>query len=159
MAGLTKRGSGGGTLGGLWDPFRELEEMSSRLNQIFRPGSTGNEREALAGFDWAPSVNISETDEAYVIRADVPGVSKEELEIAVENGVLRLSGERRHRTETKDEKFHRVESSYGSFMRSFTLPDDVEEEAVNAEMKDGCLVVTLPKSTEKKPKARSIEVH
>lgn len=156
MAGLTKRSGAG--LGGLWDPFRELEEMSSRLNQIFRPGS-GSEREALAGFDWAPSVNISETDEAYVIRADIPGVAKEDIKINVENGVLTLSGERHHREEKKSEKLHRVESSYGSFLRSFTLPDDVKEEAVDAGMKDGCLEITLPKSTEQKPKARSIEVH
>lgn len=158
MAGLAKRGTSGGMLSGLWDPFRELEEMTSRLNQIFRP-SMGGEREALAGFDWAPSVDISETDDAYLIKADIPGVAKEDIKINVENGVLTLQGERRHREEKKGEKFHRIESSYGAFMRSFTLPDDVKEENVNAEMKEGCLEVTLPKSAEKKPKARSIEVH
>ncbi len=158
MAGLAKRG-GAGMLGGLWDPFRELEEMSNRLNQLFRPGATGGEREALAGFDWAPTVDISETDDAYVIRADIPGVAKEDIKINVENNVLTLQGERRKREEKKGEKFHRIETSYGSFVRSFTLPDDVKEDAVNAEMKEGCLEVTLPKSAEKKPKSRSIEVH
>jgi HSP20 family protein len=157
MAGLAKRSSG--ALGSLWDPFRELEAMSSRLNQLFRPGMDSGEREALAGVDWAPSVNISETEAAYVIRADLPGVTKENITVHVENGVLSLRGERQHREEQKNEKFHRVESSYGSFLRRFTLPDDVREDDVNAEMKDGCLEVTMPKSGEKKPKARSIEVH
>ncbi len=152
---------GGSTLG-TWDPFRELEEMSNRLNQIFRVGGNGNRaerREALAGVDWAPSVDISETDKAYVLRADLPGVKKEDLKVTVENGVLTLQGERRQRSEEKGEKFHRVETSYGSFMRRFTLPDAVAEDKVDAQMKEGCLEVTVPKTAEKKPKTHSVQIH
>jgi HSP20 family protein len=147
---------------GTWDPFRELEEMSNRLNQIFRTGATGalsEGREALAGIDWAPSVDISETDKAYVVRADLPGVKKEDLKVTVENGILTLQGERKQRSEEKGEKFHRVETSYGSFMRRFTLPDDVAEDKVDAQMKEGCLEVTVPKTEEKKPKSHSVQIH
>src|SRR5690606_16456853 len=153
---LMKRGSGAV---GTWDPFRELEEMSHRLNSIFRPTAELGESQALAGFDWAPTVDISETDKAYLIRADLPGVAKEDMKITVENGMLTLRGDRRKRTEHKDEKVHRIESSYGSFMRQFTLPDDAKEEGVDAQVKEGCLEVTIPKSAEKKGKARTIDVH
>jgi HSP20 family protein len=151
----------GGTLGA-WDPFKELEEMSNRLNQLFRVGGEGGQgetREALAGFDWAPSIDISETDQAYIVRADLPGVKKEDLSITVDNGVLTVRGERKQRSEEKGEKLHRVETRYGSFMRRFTLPDNAAEEKVDAQMKNGCLEVRVPKTEEKKSKVRSVEIH
>jgi HSP20 family protein len=136
--------------------------MSNRLNQLFRAGGDGGRREgreALAAVDWAPTVDISETDKAYVVRADLPGVKKEDMKITVENGVLTLQGERQQRSEESGEKFHRIETSYGSFMRRFTLPDDAAEDKVDAEMKEGCLEVRVPKTEEKAPKAHSVQIH
>jgi HSP20 family protein len=116
------------------------------------------EREALSIADWTPSCNVSETPEEYRIEAELPGVKQEDLEVKVENRVLTLRGERREKKEQKQEKFHRVESSYGSFMRSFTLPDDADEDKVAAEYKDGLLTVRVMRTEPKESAARSIEI-
>jgi HSP20 family protein len=141
-----------------WDPFKELEDMSSRLNRIFGrlPVRAGADNEMLAVADWVPSVDISETDAAYLIKGEIPGVKKEDVKVSLQDGMLTIQGERRQEKEEKDKKFHRVECSYGSFTRSFRVPDDADEAAVSAEFKDGMLNVTLPKSAKAKPK--SIEV-
>lgn len=143
-----------------WDPFRELEDVSSRLNRIFgRPlGRLDSNSEMLAMVDWTPSADISETDTAYLIKAEIPGVKKEDVKVTVQEGMLTIQGERKMEKEEKDKKFHRVERSYGSFMRSFRLPDDADESAVKAEFKDGMLNVTLPKSPKAKPKAINVTV-
>lgn len=143
-----------------WDPFRELEEVSTRLNRIFgRPlnrAESGNQMLAMA--DWAPSVDISETDTAYLIKGEIPGVKKEDVKVTIENGMLTIRGERKQEKEEKGKKFHRVECSYGSFMRSFQMPDDAGENKVTAEFKDGMLNVALAKSAKAKDKAKTINV-
>jgi HSP20 family protein len=144
-----------------WDPFRELEDVSSRLNRmnrIFGRTSlrTGTDNEMMAVADWMPSVDISETDTAYLIKGEIPGVKKEDVKVTIQDGMLTIQGERKIEKEEKDKKFHRVECSYGSFVRSFRVPDDADESAVKAEFKDGMLNVTLPKSA--KAKAKSINV-
>ena len=142
-----------------WDPFRELEDMSERLNRVFsRPslGSTGKENLTVA--DWMPTVDISETEGEYLIKAELPEVKKEDVKVTVENGVLTLQGERRREKEEKGKRFHRVERSYGSFVRSFSLPESVEEGAVKAEYRDGVLNLHLPKSEKVKPKAIDVKV-
>ena len=141
-----------------WDPFVELEDVSKHLNRIFGrfPARIEPSRELLTMADWAPSVDITETDTAYVIKGEIPGVNKEDVKVNIEDGMLTMSGERKQEKEEKDKKFHRIERSYGSFMRSFRLPDNVDETAVKAEFKDGMLNVTLPKSA--KAKAKSINV-
>lgn len=143
-----------------WDPFRELEDVSSRLNRIFgRPlGRTELSNEMLAMVDWTPSADISETDTAYLIKAEIPGVKKEDVKVTIQDGILTIQGERKMEKEEKDKKFHRVERSYGSFMRSFRLPDDADESAVKAEFKDGMLNVTLTKSAKAKPKSINVSV-
>jgi len=143
-----------------WDPFRELEEMSNRLNRIFdRPVlRTGNGKEALTIADWMPSVDISETDTEYLIKAELPEVNKEDVKVTLEDGVLTIQGERRQEKEEKNKKFHRVERSYGSFVRSFTLPDYVDDAKVKAEFKEGILSLHLPKSVKAKPKAIEVKV-
>ena len=142
-----------------WDPFRELEEMSDRLNRVFsRPALRTNGKENLTVADWIPTVDISETDGEYLIKAELPEVKKEDVKVTVENGVLTLQGERRQEKEEKGKKFHRVERSYGSFVRSFTLPESVEESGVKAEYKDGVLNLHLPKSEKVKPKAIEVKV-
>jgi HSP20 family protein len=142
-----------------WDPFRELEDMSERLNRVFtRPALRTSGKEALTVADWMPSVDISETDAEYLIKAELPEVKKEDVKVTVEEGVLTLQGERRQEKEEKGKKYHRVERSYGSFVRSFTLPESVDEAAVKAEYKDGVLSLHLPKTEKMKPKAIDVKV-
>jgi len=143
-----------------WDPFRELEDMSERLNRVFnRPAArSANGKEAITVADWIPTVDIAETDGEYQIKAELPEVKKEDVKVTVEDGVLTIQGERRHEAEEKGKKFHRVERSYGSFVRSFTLPDHVDDAKVKAEYKDGVLHLHLPKSEKAKPKAIDVKV-
>lgn len=143
-----------------WDPFRELEDVSNRLNRVFgRPlarAESGHEMFPMA--DWTPSADISETDTAYLIKAEIPGVKKEDVKVTLQDGMLTIQGERKMEKEEKDKKFHRIERSYGSFMRSFRVPDDADESAVKAEFKDGMLNVTLTKSAKAKSKAINVSV-
>lgn len=143
-----------------WNPFRELEDVNNRLNSIFGrlPVRAESGQEMLAVTDWIPSVDISETDSAYLIKGEIPGVKKEDVKVTIEDGMITLRGERKQEKEDKGEKYHRIERCYGSFMRSFRLPDDAEESTVKAEFKDGMISVTLPKSEQAKNKPKQIEV-
>jgi HSP20 family protein len=142
-----------------WDPFRELEDMSERLNRVFsRPSLRNSGKENLTVADWVPTVDISESDGEYLIKAELPEVKKEDVKVTVENGVLTLQGERRQEKEEKSKRFHRVERSYGSFVRSFSLPESVDESSVKADYKDGVLNLHLPKSEKVKPKAIDVKV-
>lgn len=143
-----------------WDPFRELQDMNERLNRMFggSPLARDKDKDALVAFDWAPSVDISESTEEYVIKAELPGVNKEDVKVAIEDGVVRIQGERKQEKEEKDKKFHRVERSYGSFMRTFALPVNIDETKVQAQFKDGVLAVRLPKSPIARPKALDVKV-
>ncbi len=143
-----------------WDPFRELEDVSKRLNRIFGqpPARTESGSEMLAMPDWAPSVDISETDAAYLVKAEIPGVKKEDVKVTIQDGMLTIQGERKQEKEEKGKKFHRIERCYGSFMRSFRVPDGADEGKVKAEFKDGMLNVTLSKSEKAKPKQINVSV-
>ena len=144
----------------LWNPFRELDEVQNRLAGFF--GGTlprfgnGNGNSGLKLADWSPQVDISEDEKEYLVKADLPEMKKEEIKVNVEDGVLSVSGERKAEKEEKNKKFHRIERSYGSFMRSFTLPEDANGAKVSAEFKDGVLQVHLPKSPA--PKSKAVEV-
>ena len=143
-----------------WDPFRELEDVSDRLNQMFHrsaPART-NGKETMIVADWAPSVDVSETEGEYQIKAEIPDVKKEDVKVTLEDGVLTIQGERKQEKEVKGKRYHRVERSYGRFVRSFTLPDVIDEEKVKAEFKDGILNLALPKSEKAKPKAIEVTV-
>ncbi|HEX7480518.1 MAG TPA: Hsp20/alpha crystallin family protein [Polyangiales bacterium] len=146
------------TSANLWDPFRELQEMSDRFNRMFQLGTNKEGEQSLMAFDWAPAVNISETEKAFVVKADLPEVKKEDVKITHENGVLTIQGERRQEKRDDGEKFHRVESSYGRFMRRFTIPEGVAEDRIEAVFKDGSLSVTIPKTEPKQLKSREIQV-
>lgn len=143
-----------------WDPFREMEEMSERFGRLIGRGAAtriGGE-EALTSIDWAPEVDIIESEKEYLIKAELPEIKKEDVKVSVEKGVLTIQGERKQEKEEKGKKFHRIERSYGAFERSFTLPDDADEERVSAEFKDGVLSVHLAKSEKAMPKPIPIEV-
>jgi HSP20 family protein len=141
-----------------WEPFSTMDDMVSRFPAWFGrwPRVSGSALETSS--EWAPSVDISETDDEYLIRASLPGVKKEDAEVTVEDGMLTLSGERAQQLEQKDEKFHKVESFYGSFSRSFALPDAVNEAAIRADSKDGILTVHVPKTKAEARKPTTIKV-
>lgn len=143
-----------------WDPMRELEDMTNRLNRMFGSSlsTRGTDRETMTFPDWHPSVDVSETAENYLIQAELPQVKKEDIKVSVDKGVLRISGERKQEKEEKDKRYHRIERSYGSFMRSFSLPEDVDADHIHADIKDGVLSVKLNKVAPKAPPARQIQV-
>jgi HSP20 family protein len=137
-----------------WDPFRDLNACSSRLSAFLNQASSERETQAL----WAPLVDITETDSEYLIKAELPEVKKDEVKVTVESGVLRLSGERRSEKEETNTKYHRIERAYGSFVRSFVLPDDADAAKVSAEFSEGVLRVHLPKAEQAKPRQVDIKV-
>jgi HSP20 family protein len=143
-----------------WNPFGELDEVQNRLGSFFggRFPRFGNGNGGLKLADWAPQVDITEDDKEYLVKADLPEMKKEEIRVNVEEGVLAVSGERKAEKEEKNKKFHRIERSYGSFMRSFTLPEDANGSKVSAEFKDGVLKVHLPKSPVAKRNAIEVKV-
>lgn len=144
-----------------FSPWKELEEMEKRLSTIFgRPSATGSgeKKEAMAVAEWSPLVDISEDEKEYIVKAEIPEMKKEDIKINVHDDVLSISGERKYEKEEKGKKYHRVERAYGSFMRSFTLPEDADGSRVSAEYKDGVLKLHLPKSEKAKPKAIEIKI-
>jgi len=144
-----------------WDPFKEMQEMQNRLSSFFgrMPMRRGDgPEESVTAAEWAPLVDIIEDDREYLVKAELPEVKKEDVKVSVENGVLTIRGERRFEKEQKDKKYHRVERGYGSFVRSFTLPDVADADKVTAEFKDGVLRVHLPKSERAKTKQIEVKV-
>jgi HSP20 family protein len=145
-----------------WDPLRELAEMSERLNRVVsRQGDgpmDGNGHEIMTTADWIPTVDISETEAEYAIQVELPGVKKEDVRVTLENGILTIRGERQQRQSEEGRKFHRIEASYGRFVRSFTLPDTVEAGNVRAEYADGILNLHLPKSEKAKPRQIDVKI-
>jgi HSP20 family protein len=141
-----------------WDPWREIEDMFDRYNRaIGRP--IGQNLEMAGGSGWTPRVDIAETDKAYQIKMEIPEVKKEDVKISVDNGMLMIRGERHQEKEEKGKKFHRVERYYGSFARSFALPENVEADKINASFKDGLLALDIPKAAAPKSKAIEVTVH
>ena len=140
-----------------WEPFGAMDDMFNRFPSMFeRWARLSGSGEKGAG--WSPSVDISETDQEYLIRADLPAVRKEEVSVTVEDGMLTVSGERRQKQEQKDEKFHKIESFYGSFSRSFSLPENTNPSAIRAESKDGVLTIHVPKAKAEAKKPTTIKV-
>jgi len=143
-----------------WEPFREFEKLPEQMARLFgfptiRP--YGSE-EALTVADFMPPVDICETEKEYLIKLDLPEVGKEEVKVFVEDGVLTIRGERKKEKEEKGKKFHRIERSYGTFLRTFTVPPDADETKIDAEFKEGLLKVHLPKSEKAKSKTIDVKV-
>ncbi|MBI5286337.1 MAG: Hsp20/alpha crystallin family protein [Deltaproteobacteria bacterium] len=143
-----------------WDPFRDLLSIQERMNRLFDEtlARTRAGGEELVKGVWSPAVDIYETDEAIVLKAELPGINKEDVIIEVKDNTLLLKGERRFEKDVKEENYHRMERSYGVFQRVFALPGTVDKEKVNARYKDGVLEIALPKIQEAKPKQIKIKV-
>lgn len=142
-----------------WNPFKDLKEieqhLSTYLSRATERSESGKE-EAMTVAEWSPLVDITEDEKEYAIKAELPEVKKEDIKLTIQDNVMCISGERKSEKEEKGKKYHRIERSYGSFMRSFTLPEGADGSKVSADYKDGVLNVRLPKS--EKAKEKSIEV-
>ena len=139
-----------------WEPFRDLLTAQKEFFDQHLPALFGEQEPTTR--TWAPPVDIYETDNALILKADLPGIDPKDVDIRVENGVLYLKGERKFEKEEKKENYHRIERSYGAFTRSFALPNSIDADHVTAEYKGGQLILTMPKREEAKPKAVKINV-
>ncbi len=137
-----------------WTPWQELENVNRQLSHLLDDAPFGKLSEAE---QWAPRVDIRETDDALLVQAELPGIDKKDVKLEVKDGVLTLSGERRYEKDVKEENVHRVERAYGKFMRSFSLPTNIDADKVTATMENGVLEVRLAKRESAKPKAITIQ--
>lgn len=140
-----------------WDPFRNLASLQEQVNRLFE-GNLSHERDQSALTAWSPSVDVYETENDLVIKADLPEVIEKDIDVRVENNMLTIRGERKLEQRVKEENYLRMERSCGFFTRSFSLPNTVNTEQIQAQYSDGVLTVTLPKRAESKPKQVKINV-
>jgi HSP20 family protein len=143
-----------------WEPFRDSGDFFRSMSRpMFSrwPGLFGED--FTTKFEWSPAVDIKETDKEYLVTAELPGLSREDVKVTLEDSVLTIEGERRQEKELKDERIHRIERYYGSFCRSFTLPDDAKAEGILAETREGVLSIHVPKMEIAKAKAVQIKVN
>ena len=143
-----------------WEPFKDLLRLQSGFGRWFDDPFKGI-RESDGNLEltaWSPAVDIYETPNELVLKAELPGIDQKSIDVHVENNTLALRGERKLEKETKEENYHRVERSYGSFYRSFSLPSTVDQEKIHADYKEGVLTLTLPKREETKPKQIKVAV-
>ena len=145
-----------------WNQLREMEEATqNRFNRFLGgfPNRVGTDAaHSLTVADWSPEVDISEDDHGYLLKADLPEMKKDDVRVTVEDGILSVSGERKSEKEDLKKKFHRIERCYGTFRRSFTLPEDADSTKVTAEFRDGVLKVHLPTTAKAKSKATQVKV-
>ena len=146
-----------------WNPFRELDEVQNRLNKFFGgfpafPVRFPKNGDTLKLPDWSPLVDITEDDHEYLFKVDLPEMKKDDVKVTMENGILYISGERKTEKEEKKQKFHRLERFFGTFERSFTVPEDADATKITAEFKDGVLKVHLPKTPAAKSKPVEVKV-
>ena len=143
----------------VWDPWREMEQLENRFAAVLRRNPmlpNGDNEESITLTEWSPLVDVTEDEKEYIIKAELPEIKKEEVKVTVEDGVLNISGERKFEKEEKNKKYHRIERAYGTFQRSFSLPESADGTKINAEFKDGVLTVRLPKT--EKAKTKKVEV-
>ncbi|MEW6061996.1 MAG: Hsp20/alpha crystallin family protein [Bacteroidota bacterium] len=140
--------------------FRGLESLRRDMNRMFDEFFRGDILADSSFFnrDWTPAVDVVENDDSYVLKAELPGMSKDDVKITLENNVLTIRGEKKNEMEKKEGNFHRIERSYGVFERSFTIPGTIKANDIDAQYKDGILTLTLPKAEEAKPKLIDVKV-
>ena len=142
-----------------WDPARELVAMQDRLNRYFEDFGRRPEDDVMTRGDWMPAVDIFQSDaNEVVLKAELPGLKREDIDVQVENNTLTIKGQRRQDSDVKKENYHRVERCYGAFSRSFSLPNTIDSTKVRAEYHDGVLTVTLPMREESKPRQIQVAV-
>jgi len=141
-----------------WNPFREMEELQSRVLRALHPTPNLRNGESRGLADWTPVVDISEDDDEYLIQAELPEVPREKVDISIENGQLTFTGTRSFEKESENRKYHRVERAYGTFTRTFSLPDDADADRIHAEYKDGMLKIHMPKSEHARPRRIEVKV-
>jgi len=141
-----------------WEPFRGLSTLQDQMNRLFADTLFRGRSDESALTTWAPAVDICETKNALVVKADLPDVNEKDLDIQVENNILTIRGERKFERDVKEDNYLRVERAYGSFSRSFSLGNTVNTEAIKAEYRDGVLTLTIPKREEAKPKQVKVSV-
>ena len=143
-----------------WDPFRDMITLRDRMDRLFEDSLNrfrGGEGD-MTHSTWSPAVDIYETPEDIIIKAEIPGVDKKDISIELKNDSLYLRGERRFEKESKEENYHRMERSYGSFSRVFSLPTSVEQDKIKAKFKNGVLQIRIPKLEEEVEKSVNIDV-
>ena len=141
-----------------WSPIRDLLAIQEEMNKLFDERVDRFVDGDIQTRMWEPLVDIYEEDDKFVIKAEIPGVKKEDIDIQIENNILTIKGERKIEKETKKENFHRAERYYGSFQRSFTLPGIVAQEKIKAKLDNGVLTIEIPKKEEVKPKKIAIDI-
>jgi len=136
-----------------FDPFRDLVTLREKMNRLFEDAATSRgEEKDLISSSWSPSVDIYEDEHQLVLMAEVPGISEKDVEVKIEDNLLSIRGERKMEKETKEENYHRIERAYGTFLRSFTLPNYIDQDKIRAEHENGVLKITMPKKAELKPR-------
>jgi HSP20 family protein len=140
-----------------WDPWREMEDLFNRYSRLSGP-STNRGEETMTPAEWAPRADIMEDENRFLITLEIPGIAKEDIKVSVDRGVLSISGERKQEKEEKGRTYHRTERFYGTFSRSFTLPDAIDSENIKASFNDGLLNLELPKTPKAKPKEIDIKI-
>ena len=142
-----------------WRPFRELDKMRGEMDRLWDAFFEGRPRKnTMEGGEWLPSVDVSETKNDLVVKAELPGMDPKDIDISLSDGLLTIRGEKKQEKEEKEENYHFIERSYGSFTRSVQLPREVKRENISASYKNGILKVVLPKSEEAKTKEVKIRV-
>lgn len=141
-----------------YNPFKDLRTMQEEMNHLLDLAWNRESGEDLNEGMWQPPVDIYENQDAVVIKAEIPDMDQKDIEVRIENNTLTLRGERKQNTEVKKENYHRVERYYGTFQRSFTLPQTIDQDRVKASCERGVLTITLPKIEEPKPKQIKVEV-
>ena len=136
-----------------WDPIREIQALQTQFDHLFRPFARFSPPgEEMPTNNWLPAVDLEESDDSLVLRAEIPGMRPEDIDVQFENGVLTIKGQRRFENQRDDRQFHLVERSYGSFVRSFTLPRSIDADRVQARYDNGVLELTMPKREEARPR-------
>jgi HSP20 family protein len=141
-----------------WNPYQNVNTLQDQFNRLFESSLSNRGTEATTLTTWAPAVDIYETENELVLKADLPDINEKDLDVRVENNMLSIRGERKFETSVKEDNYLRIERSYGSFSRSFSLPNTVSTDAVRAEYRNGVLTVSLPKRAEAKPKQVKVNI-
>jgi HSP20 family protein len=143
-----------------WNPFKELEDLQNRTRSLFLKSGTNGSLldDTLIEADWVPEVDVAEDDNEFTITADLPDVPKEQVKVFMEDGALVIQGERHREKEEKKKRYHRIERSYGKYVRSFQLPEGVDPGKIDAQYRDGVLTLHLPKAPGQKQSRQEIKV-